>query len=320
MKYRPYAFLCVIFLAFLLLAFACKAQAQTDVIQYQIQVNTDGSADWAVTQVTGINATIDTWDGFQQRILLVIGEAASLTYREMAVNTSSFDMGTIYHQDSQSKTTEYKFTWQNFTKAEDGKIAFGDVFQVDNFFGQLYKDGALKIVYSQAFALESVSPTPNQRDDIAHSLEWFGTQFFMSGKPSITLTSSSATPSSTPSQPADSVVWQMYALIGVVFAVATVLFASVYVAKRRGYKANRIRVTSKLPSGPAFESEEEKIVKIIHSSGGSVYQSAITDQTRFSKAKTSQLLTGLEKKGVVTRYKRGRDKIVTLAERGKGEP
>jgi uncharacterized membrane protein len=39
----------------------------------------------------------------------------------------------------------------------------------------------------------------------------------------------------------------------------------------------------------------------------------IAEQCRFSKAKTSQLVAALEQKGVVRRYKKGRDKIVTLA-------
>jgi uncharacterized membrane protein len=68
-----------------------------------------------------------------------------------------------------------------------------------------------------------------------------------------------------------------------------------------------------------MESDEEKAVKLIKSSGGSLRQSAITDQLGFSKAKTSQLLTVLEQKGVIRRYKRGRDKIVVLVEEKKGE-
>ena len=68
-----------------------------------------------------------------------------------------------------------------------------------------------------------------------------------------------------------------------------------------------------------LETEEEKVVKVLRSNGGSAYQSAITEQCRFSKAKTSQLLSALEAKGVVQRYKKGRDKIVNLNEQAKGE-
>jgi uncharacterized membrane protein len=65
------------------------------------------------------------------------------------------------------------------------------------------------------------------------------------------------------------------------------------------------------------ETEEDKIIKILKSSGGSLRQSVIVEQCRFSKAKTSQLLTVLEEKGKITRLKKGRDKIVTLKETAK---
>ena len=56
----------------------------------------------------------------------------------------------------------------------------------------------------------------------------------------------------------------------------------------------------------------QKIIKIIKSSGGTIRQSAITEQAKFSKAKASQLLAALEQKQIVTRVKKGRDKIVSL--------
>ena len=55
-------------------------------------------------------------------------------------------------------------------------------------------------------------------------------------------------------------------------------------------------------------SEEDKVLKLLKSFGGNMRQSEITEKSRFSKAKTSQLLTALEKKGSITRYMSGRDK------------
>ena len=70
--------------------------------------------------------------------------------------------------------------------------------------------------------------------------------------------------------------------------------------------------------GFTLESDEEKVMNFLRSSGGSLRQSRVSEQFGFSKAKTSQLLTSLEKKGVVARYKRGRDKIVNLIEQTAG--
>jgi len=51
----------------------------------------------------------------------------------------------------------------------------------------------------------------------------------------------------------------------------------------------------------------------------SAYQSAIIEQCKFSKTKTSELLSAMEKKGIVRRHKKGRDKIVNLNEQAKSE-
>jgi len=56
---------------------------------------------------------------------------------------------------------------------------------------------------------------------------------------------------------------------------------------------------------------------VLRSNGGSAYQSTIIEQCKFSKSKTSELLSALEKKGTVRRYKKGRDKIVSLNEPAK---
>ena len=99
--------------------------------------------------------------------------------------------------------------------------------------------------------------------------------------------------------------------VSIVTVAVGVSIASFFVFRKR--KSNtKAATTASVTATSLVETDEDKIIKIIKSSGGTVHQSAITEQTRFSKAKTSQLLTALEQKGVVTRHKRGRDKIVTL--------
>jgi uncharacterized membrane protein len=100
-------------------------------------------------------------------------------------------------------------------------------------------------------------------------------------------------------------------------AIAIGLTGTFFVTKRR---KKQPKVESNI-SAPVLqiETEEDKILNILRASKTGVRQSDISEQCRFSKAKTSQLLAALEKRGVITRYKSGRDKIVTLNERGKGE-
>jgi uncharacterized membrane protein len=99
--------------------------------------------------------------------------------------------------------------------------------------------------------------------------------------------------------------------IGVASVAIAAPIASYLLIKRRKTNAKTAAVIQEsLTFNP--ETDEEKIMKILKAGGGTVRQSMITDQCRFSKAKTSQLLTSLEQRGVIIRVKKGRDKIVSL--------
>ena len=287
-----------------------KADCQ-NYAEYSVQINSDGSALWKVTNFSDVNATVDTFQDFQQRTFNLVNSAASLTHREMSVDENSLQINTTISSDS--KITEYSFTWLNFSIIQGNKIIFGDVFQVNNFFSQLYGDAALQISYPSTFTVKSVTPPPYERDDSAKTLSWARTQDLVDSKSSVVLTSALSNGNSNQQW------WQQYTIIGTILVAGAALsFVGFYTFKR--HKVNRKSETNAiLAETPQFESEDEKILKILKSSGGSMRQSDINDKCGFSKAKTSQLLTALEKKGVITRYKKGRDKIVNLNQKVAGD-
>jgi len=279
-------------------------------VEYKVQANSDNSADWTITRVSGIDTDIDVV-GFQERVATLVDAAASETQREMAVEEDSLQMRDDISWETQSRKTVYAFTWQNFSITEEGKITFGDVFGVKDFFGKLYGEGTLQINYPPTCAVLSVSPRPDEQDDSSQTLKWLGTEYFSNAEHEIVLVDNS--------QNASNDGWQQYATLGAGLSIAiAALVTGIYVFRRRKAKALAFRTVA-LAGAPFVESDEEKIIKVIRSSGGNIRQSAITEQCRFSKAKTSQLLAALEQRGVIKRYKRGRDKIVTLNERVTGE-
>lgn len=288
------------FLVFLYLPI-CNAQGQ-DYTEYNIRINDDATAEWRIIQVSDITAPIDTWTEFQQRIPDLVEAAANTTQREMGLDFDSMQIDTTI--SSGSKTTEYLFTWLNFSMNQGNLLSFGDVFRVDNFFAQLYGDSSLKITYSPNFAVKSIFPEPNERDNRTQTLVWYRTQDFLSGNPAIVLTRSNTAENGDGN-------WLAYVAVGVVTASAIASVTLFFVLKRR--KSAGKTIATKAPTVKSMvESDEDKIIEIIRSSGGTLRQSAITEKSKFSKAKTSQLLTALEQKRVVTRVKKGRDKIVTL--------
>jgi len=298
--------------ALLLLAAPLYIVHAQGIVDYKVQVNVDGSVAWTIIQGSNANTTIDTWLGFQERVTNLVVEATIQTQRNMSIDPESFQL-TI-----QEANVEYQFTWLNFSTIQNGKIVLGDAFGFSDFFDQLYGNGIVEITYPSTFLVQSVSPTPNQRDDSQQTLRWLGTQDFLNGNPSILLEPSIATLSPTPKQTSNGIGIEVYLLIGISVSAAIASLLGVYALKQRK-KKQTVSMKMNPATEPLIQSEEEKVLKVVRNKGGSAYQSAINDECKFSKAKTSQLLAALEKKGIVRRYKKGRDKIVILTETNKGE-
>src|SRR4030065_2637231 len=166
-KVRHLLILIVVFTVLLFPIYKANCQ---DYIKYDVTINADGSATWKIIQVSDINAPIDTWEGFQERVLDLVDSAAAATQREMTVDIDSLQIETVI--SSESKTTEYMFTWQNFSLIQSEAIVFGDVFRVSNFFVQLYGDASIQITIPPTFTVKSVSPEANERGNQTQTLVW----------------------------------------------------------------------------------------------------------------------------------------------------
>lgn len=275
--------------------------------EYAIQVGYDGSATWTVTQTLDINSSIETLETLQNRITLLVTASESATGRAMAASVDSL----TFTASGSYIEAEYKFQWENFSKVQGEQIIIGDVFQVPDFFSQLYGDGGVYMSYPPEYVVVgTVQPPPSTQNSSIQLLSWLGTKDF-NGDTRIVLTEKPATTGLWGSLEEDAV------LIAILAAI-TAGSVGFYMLRYNRKKKMRAPGTAELGSLAGMESDEEKAMKLIKSSR-SLRQSAITDQLGFSKAKTSQLLAVLEHKGVIRRYKRGRDKIVVLVEEKKGE-
>ena len=229
----------------------------------------------------------------------------------MAIDENSLQINNTI--SASSKTTEYLFIWLNFSSTQGNELTFGDVFEVNGFFTQLYGEASLQISFPQNFAVQSITPEPNSRDDSAHTLRWYRTQDLENSNVIIVLTQSPINSISDSGSSQQAILIAGVAATGLSIAATGTFF----VVKRRKQKP-KTEPNDEIPI-LQIETEEDKILNVLRVSKSAMRQSDISEQCHFSKAKTSQLLAALEKRGVITRYKSGRDKIVTLKERGKGE-
>jgi uncharacterized membrane protein len=285
----------------------CRTVLGASQTEYAIQIANDGSATWTVTQTLEVNSSIETLETLQNRITLLVEASESTTGRAMVASADSL----TFTSSGSYVEAEYKFQWENFSKIEDAHIVVGDVFQVPNFFNRLYGDGEVYMTYPSQYVVDPpILPSPSTRNDSIQTLEWLGTKDFQNGT-RIVLSEESATPGFIDALRENAVLILGLAAIAAGSSIGFYTF-------RHGWKRKMRPPETAEPRNPlGMKSDEEKTVELIRSSGGSVYQSAITNQFSFSKAKTSQLLGILEHKGVIRRYKKGRDKIVVLIKQDK---
>jgi uncharacterized membrane protein len=303
--HRIVAFSAVLLMLLMLLPIH-NANAQ-DYTEYKILVNPDNSATWIVTKVSDINAPIDSWENFQTKIYDLTDNAAALTKRVMTIDENSLQINTTV--SASSKTTEYMFLWQNFSLPQNQDLSFGDVFAVQGFFMQLYGEASLQINYPPDFNVKTVTPEPNSRD--TGMLRWYRTQDLENTPVRITLTPAEATVTE------NAFSQQTLLIVAASVVIATVAVSTSVLMFKRRKTCIQSAPAVEVPVVASVETEENKILNLLRTAKGGMRQSDITDQCRFSKAKTSQLLTALEKRGTVTRLKSGRDKIVTLKDGAK---
>lgn len=277
--------------------------------EYTLQIGSDGSALWTVTQTLDTNSSFETLDTLQARITSLVNASENATGRSMSATADSLAFTQI---SSSYVEVQYKFVWENFGQLEDSRIVIGDVFQTAGFFDRLYGDGNVQVMYPSQYSVESVEPAPYVRNDSVQTLEWLGTKDLQAGT-RIVLTQESGSSSFV------DVLMANAALVAGIVVAAAVCSVALFGFSRRRKKKVRAPEEGDIKLLSALENDEERTVKLIRSLGGSLHQSSIKDQLGFSKAKTSQLLATLERKGTIMRYKKGRDKIVILKEKGKGE-
>ena len=297
----------VIVIVFLL---PVETLAVSDHIEYNIAISKDSSASWKIIQVTDIDSLVDSWEEFEQRLLSTIETARERTNREMALDFTSLIMTTEIHWETSSKTTTYTFRWLNFSVIEQGQISFGDVFGA-KFFTSLYGDGELYVTYPADYGVSSVSFRPDEREDSTQLLHWYRTQDFLIGEQNISL--------EIISDGSDSNVnlnLLVVAVLGVGGLGAAV--AGVLIFKQRNGKREMQRKLDAPFLWQNAESDQDKILHLLQSSGGSLKQSEVCDKLRFSRAKTSLLLAEMEKNSLVRRYKKGKNKIIFSAEHKEG--
>jgi uncharacterized membrane protein len=285
---------------------------------YQISVNSEASAHWIIERrfilnnqqevtifqnyISEFETKKETYlEDFANETQIIVDKANLISGRSMKPENFDVTVGLLETTTAIYGVIKFEYDWIGFAKTEEDRLVVGDVFE-GGFY--LYKDDTLIVTYPSNFGLQAVSPLPDEERPNEQSLSWYGRRNFGGGEPTIILT--------TKNLDNDSFFQNnIFLIIGIAASIIIVIFVAYWLYKHRKNKRQRF---SKSAENKKFEikSDQDKVIELLEKTGGQIYQSMITKQLAFSKAKTSLLLTEMEKKGLVKRKKRGREVIVTL--------
>ncbi len=298
----------LLFLALIFLisaSIASEAQENGYKITYTINIKEDGSAVWVVEYRTLLSTEedISSFENYTQQLQSVhlnefmalmqksASEAAVATARNMIAKDFSGDAAIQSTPTGTYGVVHYSFTWTDFAKTGPA-VNIGDVFV-----GGLYlsKDNTLIIQYPSGYTVEQVAPQPDQSRE---GMIWYGLRSFGAGEPRIVL--------SKPSFP-----WTPAA---VVIIIGFMTGAYVYMRKIRGEKKNPGDNSEKITEADMMDLED-RIVKLLNESGGSLYQSEIGRRLELPKSTISSALNELYNKNIIQKIKKGRENLIRLWEK-----
>jgi len=283
---------------------------------YNIEIGENGAARWIIERKTFLEteydeATFNYYSSLEchyelsSNISELVKAARfktgrwNVTYEPLTITSSIFRSTTATYG-----VITYQFDWIEFANVlpDQERIEIGDVF-VDGIF--LFGNGELTIEYPSEYTFTDIFPAPDETDESDQTIIWHGIENFSIEEPKIFLRKKCFM---------DILNDYMLAVVSVVIVVVGgASFSSFWLLKRRKKGEVKPVIQASKP-GLEIEDDEDRVIRLLKASHGSLYQSTITEKCGFSKTKTSLLLTAMEKRGMVKRKKKGREKLVILIE------
>ncbi|AGB03525.1 helix-turn-helix transcriptional regulator [Methanoregula formicica] len=313
---RPFPARMLVTGALLLLCILPSVQAASDTgysTTYTISITKDGSAHWQIEYRTPLLSEEDLagFENYSRGINTVyLPELRDLMQRsaEQAALGTSRDMtvtgftGNALVQTSPTGrfgVVTYTFEWTHFAQIDDG-IVVGDAFV-----GGMYlaRDNTLIIRYPEGYTVASVSPVPDRTSD---ALTWYGLRSFGPGQPSIVLNDSSL-----PFLP----VMGGIAVLVIIIMTAIILYRRRNAGSRPEEEFPEADDAEEPPislSKVDLETLEEKILQLLISHNGEVFQSEIVKVLGLPKSTVSTTLNDLHQRGIIQKVRKGRENLIRL--------
>ncbi|MFB6125162.1 MAG: helix-turn-helix transcriptional regulator [Halanaeroarchaeum sp.] len=317
--------------------------------QVRIALQQSGDARWTVTVRFPLASPTDTAAFDRLRAEYTSGSADYLsvqpyqeaaarvserTDRPMAITDVNRSAGVASTNETTVGELRLQFTWTNFAQVGDDEVSVGQAF-VGGWFGDLGAGQSLVVDPPPGYQVHTAEPAHSIENG---SLRWAGPQTFGPGEPAMSF---DPIPQG-PTGPTIPFTAPVFLGIGVVIGVL------LFVAYRRGWvgtvmtdgttdaraEADEASDTEREAPSPAagdaesepadpeaeaepdpeLLSDEERVERLLREEGGRMRQAKIVEETRWSNAKVSQLLSAMAEEGRVEKLRLGRENLISLPE------
>ena len=295
---------------------------------FEVALQPDRSADWTVTVTYDLKtddqqAAFDELATAYQDGTATVGPTASLyenlaaqadeaTGREMEIEDQSYDAV----RRGTTGRLELSFTWTAFLAAEEERLVFNDVLSTPSgtWLSTLGENQVLRITTPRGYAITSASEPfadntveiegPRRFDSDDHIRIIFEESVFGAG--------------------AIRFVGVAVILAAMIIGVALLLNRSDRAVRERvlpgdGDDAAAPTATTEEPvdTDPPEEdlsllADDERVERLLERNGGRMRQAAIVEETNWSDAKVSQLLSSMADADRVSKLRIGRENLITL--------
>lgn len=329
--------------------FGLAAAQEFDRVQFTVTVYPDGAADWTFRYERRLAnesdrrqferfaerfRTKDTplFRDFRNQTLALVALGREATGRPMNATNITRD-AFVREGLNTAGVVELSFTWTAFAPTPDGRVVVGDVFE-GGFY--LAPDQSFVIAAGDDLVFEAVEPDGTLSGATlatSDTVTWQGERTFADNHPRVVLVPKSVStgtvspttdgdgPVTSPRSPTGSSGTETpvagggppWGLVGLALVVVIGGLAAFVWFRRNGRPVS----PSDAAGGPTLTEaelmeDEERVVSLIEEQGGQMRQSAIVDETGWSKSKVSMVLSEMEEAGEITKLRVGRENLISL--------
>lgn len=283
-----------------------------------IEIDSSGDAQWSIAyrfdtgteeQAAAFDALVDDVEAGAVELPLdgdalaaFLADADAVTDREMEL----VDVGWQSDRTAEVGTLTLEATWQNFAAVDDNQLSVGSAFDGTHgtWLGTFDEGMRLTIVGPDGEAPHTVPDAATLGDD--GSVTWDGPHTFSAGELDLRYPIEGATGTSAPA------AW--IAVVGLILALGAGVALLAY---RRDWRPQlgTDKAADDIEDEPVdveLLSDPERVERLLRVNGGRMKQKAIIEETGWSSAKVSQLLSEMADEGRIEKLRIGQENLIAL--------